>query len=150
MPTYSRHRTRGRAADVARLDASQEFILSWADAATLGAIGPGWESVVSEAWEVHGDDLAEAWIADYPGTRPALWWALTHRRPRAVVNTMSAEAEASARRHHTLFGVLATPFNVFHGHGAEPGEVLPWLEDSAAYLNRLGLLTEAEKTTLNL
>ncbi len=40
---------------------------------------------LEEIWRDYGDDVAEQWIFDHPGTRPALWWRYTAPEPRQRV-----------------------------------------------------------------
>ena len=109
--------------------------------------GPDWQEIAVNAWEVHGERLTAQWIGKHPGTRPALWWALDHGEERPVVNAAPEEQEALWRKMHTMFDVCHA--DILHGHGAAPGELLPWLEPQRDYLARHGLLTAAETAALS-
>ncbi|MFI5461692.1 MAG: hypothetical protein ACHRXM_40420 [Isosphaerales bacterium] len=72
----------------------------------------------------------------------------TYKKERPIVHPIPAETERHIRREYTYFGRLGLPSNIYHGHGAPPGELVPWLEESADYLDRLGLLLPAEREAL--
>jgi hypothetical protein len=102
----------------------------------------------AEAWRYHGERLLADWIEKYPGSRPWPWWVFEHGQERPIVNPMPAESEASVRRDYTYFGIVHS--SILHGHGAAPGQMVPWQEPEVDYLARMGLLTPGEREALGL
>jgi hypothetical protein len=115
----------------------------------------------AEYWEAHGEAITEEYIAQYPGHRPAAWWHFTHRKSRPIVNPLPAEEEGRWRQEYTHAGVLHSA--ILHGHcnGVEARHtagtcrdercvMVPWQEDQAGYLDRMGLLTDDERRVLEL
>ena len=97
-------------------------------------------------WNRSKDELLPEWIAEKPGTRPLPWWLFDHGNERPVINPMQPESEAAARREHTYAGFLHT--SILHGYGARKGEMHPFQEPEEDYLERLGLLSYAEREAL--
>jgi len=108
------------------------------------------------AWELFRDRLLSEWIAANPGTRPAAWWILEAPEPRRRIDGIqhpfadrirrqrveAMPAHYFARRHvnDLYFGLPRVIFT--------RGESTAKYETEAAYLHRLGLLTDAERAEL--
>ena len=133
MPSI-RRRIQTRRSDLAELDEEQvrhlsegfHFFGGFSDKTTF-----------LEAWQIHGAWITEKWIVERPGTRPFGWW-LARGEERPIVNRfMSDEAIQLKRDDPEHFGFLHS--HIFGGRG-----MLPLQEDETDYLERHGLLTEAD------
>ena len=83
-----------------------------------------------DAWRDYGVDLMRRWLKAYPGRRPWAWWRYVAKSPRESLEAIDIPAGRPLR-----FGIPA---------GLDPG----LFETEAFYLERLGLLTPAEKKAL--
>jgi hypothetical protein len=115
---------------------------------------------LTEVWETLRDDVLLAWVAEHPGTRPALWWE--RDAPRSPLGTYpgwyyDGRLPLPRRR----MGGTGTP--AFEGlayapefergvparwAGVDPTDP-PSYESEAEYLGRLGLLTGHERARLD-
>jgi hypothetical protein len=150
MPTNRRYVGRRRVgADFAVLTPWQRWALTSA-CPVRGALLSGWPAddpeIWREAWEAHGPDLLEEYIAKSPGRRPWPWWVFTHGQERPIVNPVPPAVEAQFRADNVIFGYLHS--SIEHGHGANGRGLVPWQEHQTDYLERHGLLTVAELEAL--
>ena len=117
------------------------------------------EEKLRSVWESVETELLDRWIADKPGTRPAIWWRVV--APRQPVGTFPG-------RYYD--GTLPEPRKLLTGKGCPAWEKLaygpsydhglptlwydvhpddsPTFEAEATYLERYGFLTAAEKKVL--
>jgi hypothetical protein len=105
-------------------------------------------------WRAYAAEFLAAWIAKYPGWRPAAWWTFDAPEPRLVLEgaefllpkeTPIAWQWVWRGNHCGGFGVPA------FRQVRPPGDVeLPVVESTAAYLRRLELLTPSEHAALDL
>jgi hypothetical protein len=117
---------------------------------------PGWlEPFVTPSdqqaalWRAHRDELLADWIREHAGSRPWSWWRWEALEPRRVV--AHAELLMPVRSGstdwqfwwHESLGVPA--FQQCRPRGFE-GD--PAIESQAAYLDRFGLLADAERDAL--
>lgn len=79
------------------------------------------------AWDGNREEYLAAWVDARPGTRPWAWWRFEAPEPRRIVS-------GRARVAGEFFGLPDM---------ATPGEMVAVYESEAAYLERLGLLTES-------
>jgi hypothetical protein len=98
-------------------------------------------------WAEHGPEIAEAWTAEHPGSRPAAWWWLEASAPRAVVRGEALLWWPGSPMAATLwrrnFGRPA--FAQCRPRGYRN---LPAVESQASYLARLNLLAAEERLAL--
>lgn len=112
-------------------------------------------------WRQYGATVLEWWCVERPGTRPSLWWRHDApepcRRRLGGVGTPAADRLAYVPRF--AYGVprdwiSAALLATYRGLGAPLGvpavdpDDLPTFEAEATYLDRLGLLTAAERRRL--
>ncbi len=118
------------------------------------------EPITAQLWREYSAEILARWIAERPGTRPSLWWKFeAPRAPRGSLRGMLVgddlpqprlQVGGSGRPANEVlaycprmsFGVPTTWADV------EPGNP-PLVESEAAYLERMGLLTAAERDRLN-
>lgn len=132
MPTNRRRRSVGRRVDVRAL--TSELLLSLL--AGKGFFGSESDEDVRAAWEEHGEWILEAWIENYPGTRPFAWWMCEAKGERLTTPHFDQHCEPH-RANWLVRGVL-------HTH------TLPPLQESEEeYLRREGLLTPEEAEALD-
>jgi hypothetical protein len=98
---------------------------------------PLWKKV----WSQSRDELLSEWLGQKPGTRPICWWIFDHGKERPVLHPMAPAAEAVVRKQQTYLGILHT--SIFHS-----SEMVPFQEEESEYLERMGLLTPAERAAL--
>ncbi|MGE4194623.1 MAG: hypothetical protein AB7E51_14640 [Pseudodesulfovibrio sp.] len=151
MPTNRRRRTREFNGCVPRLAAWQKKgLLTGEDDGT----GHGWDRFgffygtqgmvpgkclsMEEAWRHFGSHLLAEWIREHPGTRPYGWWRFEAPEPRRRLG-----GEGDPAYMGVTFGV---PDGWCEGD-FDPSDP-PVYESQAAYLDRHGLLTEAERRAL--
>lgn len=103
-------------------------------------------AAVKKVWKALGAELLERWIAENPGTRPFAWWLFDAPEPRRrmltgpkVLWVDSLTCPPNARK--WWFGVPACTSGGDH-------EQKIVFESQAAFLERHGLLTEAERKAL--
>lgn len=126
------------------------------------------------AWREHSPELLAVWIRAHPGTRPWAWWRFAAPEPRqrlGGVGTPAAEVLAYAPEFHVGIpadwveswmvayytgrarDVHGRPIGQefqgrpFEGRAIDPDDP-PRFESEAAYLERLGLLTDEERRRL--
>jgi hypothetical protein len=125
-------------------------------------------------WAEHGEEFLADWIDDHPGTRPWGWWAYCSPEPRRRLGGTGTPAhEVLAHAPACRFGIpvtWVTPWDVAYytgrardvhgqpiGTESRPGHFRgkaidsrnpPRYESEAAYLDRLGLLSAAERRAL--
>jgi hypothetical protein len=95
-----------------------------------------------EVYEAHRDDFLAERVESKPGTRPAVWWKFDATEGRRELNPPTAgscldRSDAGRRR----AGAALVP------NDGQTG-LVPWLEEEADYLERLGLLLEGEAERL--
>jgi hypothetical protein len=94
----------------------------------------GDEGQLREIWADHRDEILKDWIKDNPGSRPWAWWVCDAKEARMQVGGSGIpyidDLEMGIPRRWL---------------GARP-DAPPVVESQAAYLQRLHLLTSAEKT----
>jgi len=93
--------------------------------------------LLREAWEVTRDVILPEWTAERPGTRPFAWWKFDHKQERPIVNEWPGFVRDGFTRH----GFLDT--DLHSGRGERPMQ-----EPECDYLDRNGLLTNAERRAL--
>lgn len=136
--------------------------------------GPGPASdrlPLSEAWQLVREPLLEAWTEHAAGTRPAAWWRWDAPEPRRRLGGVGDPLpEVLAHVERLEYGIPADwltadwvatyralhkdptymPPNRVHDRVGAPvnPEDPPVFESESAYLDRLDLLTEAERAEL--
>lgn len=105
------------------------------------------EPAVRQAWDALGDELLAAWLAAYPCSRPFAWWTVGGhvREFRGTPREMAAAYKAAPFQLQWRWG------RRYMGH--EGGRLLEFyplasFESQASYLERMGLLTAAERAHL--
>jgi hypothetical protein len=162
VPTNRRRYARVRAQPIRERGPWADFCVIFLEFGPDGfGIFPDLESL-KLYWEEYGEEITAEEIAKRPGTRPAPWWFWTHGKSRPIVNPFPAEEERGMREDHTIDGVLH--YVIYRGRRGEhetrfagnPAglhseyNMTPWQEEETAYLDRLGLLTPAERLALSL
>jgi hypothetical protein len=92
------------------------------------------------AWEDHRETYLDEWAREHPGTRPYAWWKFDAPEGRLELNSPPPcldRTDAGRRR----AGAALVPNDGRTG-------LVPWLEEEADYLERLGLLLEGEAERL--
>jgi len=120
----------------------------------------GSETEARELWEKVRDELLAEWIADHPGRRPWAFWKLDATEPR---RRTGGRGEAYPGYDHPCNLRAGIPYRFMLQRDADifrsvsPGgreyEIYdpadpPRYESEASYLDRLGLLTDAERKRL--
>ena len=113
---------------------------------------------VRTEWPISRKKILKSWIAAHPGTRPYAWWCYDAPEVRQRVGvSMTSAGMDSARTSAIMFGIprywvtqqdigiLTRPG--FRGKPVDSNDP-PLFESQTAYLERHGLLTDAEKATL--
>lgn len=119
-----------------------------------------------EVWNELRDELVAAHIEQHPGTRPRRWWEFDAREPRQRVGG-TGDPISEVLAYATSWDGSGIPARWFTEEYAEcydhplenhehdrPAITLdpndpPVFESQAAYLDRLGLLSNAERSQLN-
>lgn len=100
---------------------------------------------IAAAWETLRDELLPAYIANHPGQRPWAWWQCgdAPEKLRRLITGYDAEADPisvpATRNYH---------YGRYWSYGWEEFSDPPIVETQAAYLERHGLLSEAEREAL--
>jgi hypothetical protein len=92
----------------------------------------------AELWAANRDDVLREWIRDYPGTRPYAWWQHDAPEPRRRIG-----GSGLVRNERHAYG-LPTDAD---WRVVDPNNP-PSFESQAAYLDRHGLLSDAEHRRL--
>jgi hypothetical protein len=96
-------------------------------------------------WDKFRDDVLPDYIEWHPGHRPWGWWEFDAPEPRRCVSGPGAFAfrndDAPDWTKHLHFGMPAV-------HGGDDWDNPSHYESQAAYLDRLGLLTDDEREAL--
>lgn len=119
-----------------------------------------------EVWGELRDELVATHIEEYPGTRPKRWWQFDAREPRQRVGG-TGDPISEVLAYAPSWDGSGLPARWFgeedadsydhpltnHKHGRaaatlDPDDP-PLFESQAAYLDRLGLLTKAERSELD-
>ncbi|MBM7045222.1 hypothetical protein [Rhizobium lusitanum] len=126
-----------------RRQATSDAWLAWAIGEHIEQSDPRWaECIIFEyiftdddieaLWRADGERVVAAWVADYPGTRPELWWRFDASEDRRTLDGREASCTFPRKRNGAVaVGVPAT------------------YESQAAYLDRLGLLPSGERKRLS-
>jgi hypothetical protein len=95
------------------------------------------------AWQVHGEELLEEFVAENPGQRPFAWWVLEHKKERPIADSHEPYGAEWAQhlREKNMFGYL-------HGNAFGGRDFTPLVEPEENYLDRHGLLTNEERRVL--
>jgi hypothetical protein len=112
----------------------------------------GAEIAMRHAWDSLRDELLQQWIAEHPGTRPWAWWKFDAPELRRRVNGVHPFENVERTAHCRRVGIPEADYlRIFFG---KPGCLIPpphaddfdaLYETELGYLERLGLLTEAEQ-----
>lgn len=110
------------------------------------------KDVIAQAWREHGDRITEEWAAQYPGTRPSLWWKFDAPRAQDVgrhAGWYCAGEMIEYRRKltgggHPLWDSLAYGPHYHYGIADWFGDRTATFETQHAYLLRHGLLFDDE------
>lgn len=110
------------------------------------------------AWKELRNELLPDWIAGHPGTRPYAWWRFDAPEPRQridgkphpfddphrdfEVDRLAPSPDSRARYYELGFGIPRLRL------GSIPDELNAEYESPPAYLNRLGLLPDDEKSLI--
>lgn len=100
-------------------------------------------AAVQAAWEELSDELLPEFIADHPGTRPAAWWLFDAPEPQRRL-LYGHDPDGESRPEWTRRLRFGRPAVFGKSDFADP----PCFESQAAYLDRHGLLTDAERDVL--
>jgi hypothetical protein len=108
-------------------------------------------------WREHREQIVEAWITEYPGTRPSHWWAVESTEPRRRLGGTGTPChERLAHGEHyergvpdqwirqsdiDVYALIGSPLDVPALDPTDP----PLYESEAAYLERLGLWLPGER-----
>ena len=159
MPRPTR-RARGRRIPITeaeRLWAHAELTSDHSDAVEVGFFTSN--ERLLEVWQELGREVVEAWIKDNPGTRPDQWWASDSPSAprRRLGGTGTPRPEEPADDPDLDFGIPGVDAWVSDeeaeiynrpSSGIDP-EDPPTYESQASYLDRHGLLTDAERAVLD-
>lgn len=91
---------------------------------------------LEDLWRDHRHVLLMAWVEEYAGTRPTLWWSLDAPEPHRAVLGGTGRVDCCSP-------ICGVPFFVDVNLAAPPV-----LESEAAYLRRHGLLLPGEARRL--
>jgi hypothetical protein len=108
-----------------------------------GAALRGRYAGTQDLWTRHGADLLEEWVTGHPGCRPFAWWVVAAGEPRRVLRGHELREGGPA-----LADVWWRPrFGVPFFRQVRPAGFTgyPTIESEPAYLDRLGLLADAER-----
>ena len=118
------------------------------------------EPVVELLWADLGADITAQWAKDHPGTRPSAWWRFSAPRGPYVYQDSRRGALALEEPRRRVGGVGTPAYETLayvprFGFGIpvdwaddRSGQDPPTFESEAAYLERHGLLTAAERRRL--
>jgi len=97
--------------------------------------------LLRRVWERVRDEFLPQYIAEHPGERTFCWWCFDHKRERPIIGAEHfPEFDRSQNEKH---GFLDTEtYTVVDGH------LTPLQEPKRDYLERLGLLTDAERSAM--
>lgn len=145
MPPKKRRAIRGRnqytVLQIRQLLTGHEFV--WG--AGFGSGDNLDRDAVAEAWEELRDELLPAYILEHPGRRPWAWWEVESPEPRRCIEGPGAHAfrnpNAPAWTKRLSFG---KPTCWGGDDFANPSRY----ESQPAYLDRHGLLDDAERLAL--
>jgi hypothetical protein len=102
---------------------------------------------VKGAWEELRGELLPAYIADHPGTRPWAWWRFDAPEPyRRFLGGYDFRTDPAARV--GLTAEIHTGLGWYSSIGEAELTDPPIVETQAGYLERHGLLTDAEREVL--
>jgi hypothetical protein len=100
---------------------------------------------VHALWDKFHDDVLPDYIERNPGYRPWAWWEFDATEPRRCVDGPGAFAfrsdDAPEWTRHLHFGMPSV-------HGGDDWDCPSHYENQAAYLDRLGMLSDAEREAL--
>jgi hypothetical protein len=108
-----------------------------------GAVLRGGYAEIEDLWARHGASLLEDWATAHPGCRPFAWWVCAAREPRRVHRGVELLARGMVREDVWWRPRFGVPFFVQARPAGFTG--YPTIEAEAAYLDRLGLLADAER-----
>lgn len=110
------------------------------------------KETIAQAWREHGDRITEEWAAQYPGTRPSMWWR--YDAPRAqdagrhagwyYVGEMIEPRRQLTGGGQPLCEALAYGPHYHYGIPDWFGDRAATFETQAAYLRRHSLLFDDE------
>jgi hypothetical protein len=98
------------------------------------------ETALRSAWEKSKAEILAEWIDEKPGTRPWAWWRYSAPEPRRQV-VQGHDQYRDSDRERLSFGVL----RIYDVETLRRGLMV---ESEASYLDRLGLLSEAEREAI--
>lgn len=131
MPTNRTRRIQPRRVEVGTSERTRHHLLFGHDFDIFD--GPDLDADgLAAAWEELHEELLAAHIAEHPGTRPWAWWAFDAPESRRFLGDEPEDL---------------SPFGVWYGMASSWG--CAFYETEADYLDRLGLLTDAERAALN-
>jgi len=106
-----------------------------------GAGSHGNSELLRRVWKRVHDEFLQQFIAKHPGKRTFAWWCFDHEQERPIINAEQfpefdrSQHELHSFLHTSLFAVI-------------DGRLTPLQEPKRDYLERLGLLTDVECSTL--
>jgi hypothetical protein len=108
-----------------------------------------------EAWELMRGELLAAFIAEHPGQRPFAWWRFDAPERRQRTDGVQHPFDNRLRRQHvdgsTTKEFRRVAYELFYGRPRAlivRDDFEAKYEGELQYLNRLGLLTDAERKEL--
>lgn len=109
------------------------------------------------AWEILRGELLPAWIAEHPGSRPFAWWKFDAPERRQRTDNVVHPFDDRIRRKHVEDAARMNPsfretaYKLFFGRPCclcVRDDFEAQYESELQYLDRLGLLTDAERKEL--
>jgi hypothetical protein len=118
--------------DAPKIDTAERWSLRW----DHPLFRPGRPNV-AELWKEYGADVLRTWINKRPGTRPSLWWKYSAPEP------LRRRFDGKKTTYPEGFGAPSLHLGL-----PEYWLALGPFESQARYLDRHGLLSEAERRRL--
>jgi hypothetical protein len=95
---------------------------------------------IKKLWDESKDEILSVWIRTYPGTRPLLWWKFDSSGPR---QRRGGKGELISEKYPAVLQNYEKGLPT--GWDSIDEEDPPQFESQGTYLQRHGLLTDAEK-----
>lgn len=108
-----------------------------------GSVLRGNYAEIQTLWARHGAGLLEDWVTVHSGSRPHGWWVVEAREPRHVLRGVELLGRGMAREDRWWRPRFGVPFLAQARPSGFTG--YPTIESEAAFLDRLGLLADAER-----